>query len=174
MTSSPAPRPEPLAAPRPKQGQPARLTLVNRSDEPRYLYVLAIDPRYAITRIVPPFGGRDPAVAPHQPLQRPITPPDFGAYRFVTIASDAPIDLAPFEQEGIAFGEAGPCSASLQAGALRRDQRRRADRSIPRVAKWSVTASAVFVERAEFQDAIRKQPRALTGQAGSATFRLRG
>jgi hypothetical protein len=138
--------PEPFAAPRAIAGRPAQQTVINRSDEPRYIYVFAIDPLQGITLVLPPHGGTNRPVAPHQPLQRSIVPPDAYGYRFVTIAADAPIDAAAFEQQGIPAEEQGPCSASLEparcmaaSGAL--------DPSLPKVTRWSVTASAVIVDR---------------------------
>ena len=136
--------PEPLGAPPPAAGKPAQLTVVNRSDEPRYIYVLGVDSRYGITLVVPPHGGRDPAVAPRQPLQRQIVPP-YGQFRFVTIATDAPIDAAAFEQEGIGDKRQSGCSASIEPARCAAASGL-GDASLPKVAKWSVTANPVSVE----------------------------
>ena len=138
--------PEPLAARPVMEREVARMTVVNMSDEPRYLYVFGIDQSYGISLVMPPNGGRDPAVAPRQPVQRTIVPIWSGLFRFVAVATDAPIDAAAFEQPGIGDAE-GParCFAPLVSGQCAAAGSGR-DPSLPRVVKWSAVATSAAVE----------------------------
>lgn len=126
-------------------GRPAKLSVVNIGAAPRYVYVLGIDERMGIRLLMPRNGGIDPPLPAGRAVQREIEPQSFGRYRFVTIATDGPIDAAALQQQPVDAGpgegcrsglERGSCMAAVGAG----------DATAPRVGAWSATVTDVEVQ----------------------------
>jgi hypothetical protein len=122
--------------------QALKISVINDSSAARYIYVFGIDEQYNVAVMLPPNGGRDPAVAPGRPLQDSSgTVTDPGLYRFVTVATDAPINAAALEQRGTR--DPAGCRTALEqllcnAAAGTRDP------SVPRVGQWTaIVVSAI-------------------------------
>jgi hypothetical protein len=127
-----------------KVGEPAKVAVLNATDEPRFVYVFGIDGSYAVTLLLPPSGTRDPAVGPRQPLQRRIAMDSPGRYRFVTIATDTPIDAAALEQDGAGARDPAACRSALERLLCDAATGTR-DPSAPRVGRWTATVSSADV-----------------------------
>lgn len=129
-----------------KAGEATQVTVVNASDRRRFVYVLGIDEDYSVTLLLPADGGTDPALGPRQPLQRSDVVPDApGRYRFVTIATDAPINAQAFEQARTGARDLARCVSALEK-LLCAAQDGTRDLSTPRVGAWSATVSSAIVE----------------------------
>ena len=122
--------------------QALKISVINDASAARYIYVFGIDEQYNVAVMLPPNGGRDPAVAPGRPLQDSSgTVTDPGLYRFVTVATDAPINAAALEQRGTR--DPAGCRTALEqllcnAAAGTRDP------SVPRVGQWTaIVVSAI-------------------------------
>jgi hypothetical protein len=122
--------------------QALKISVINDSSAARYIYVFGIDEQYNVAVMLPPNGGRDPAVAPGRPLQDSSgTVTDPGLYRFVTVATDAPINAAALEQRGTR--DPAGCRTALEqllcnAAAGTRDP------SVPSVGEWTaIVVSAI-------------------------------
>ncbi len=123
-------------------GQPSVLVVRNRSDDPRYLYVLSIDPAAKVEVVWPrtpescssdrvPVAGNDAvkvAIAPDVP----------GRYRFVTLAADAPIDIWAFSQEGLKDFCGGGSELNSQILATAKGE---PNPLLPRVGRWTATVT---------------------------------
>ena len=120
-------------------------TLINRSTEPRFLYLLAIDPRNAIDLILPLRGEFDRPIAPGQPYRRgPFAFDLAGNYRFVTIVTDAPIRADAFEQSGNGTRDIEACLSPLERLLCSASKGTR-DTSVTRVGNWSATVATAIV-----------------------------
>jgi hypothetical protein len=127
-------------------GKAAQVTVLNASDRKRYIYVLGIDADYSVTLLLPADRGVDAALGPHQPLQRSDVVPDSpGRYRFVTIATDAPINAQALEQSRSGARDLGRCTSALER-ALCSAQDGTRDLSTPRVGAWTATISTALVK----------------------------
>jgi|CXWL01.1.fsa_nt_gi hypothetical protein len=128
--------------------QPALISVVNRNEESRFIYVLGIDQEYSVTLLLPPYGALDPAIEAGQPLRIPegqdIAPSDPGLYRFLTIATDAPINATVLEQTSAGTRDQTACLTAL-ARQLCSDSSGKRDPSMPRVGKWSAAVSNAVV-----------------------------
>ncbi|MGB5724065.1 MAG: caspase family protein [Parasphingorhabdus sp.] len=122
-------------------------TLVNRSDKPRHIYLLAIDPRNAIDLILPKPDEFDQKVAPGQPYRRgPFSFDLPGTYRFLTIATDTPIRADAFAQAGNGVRDIGACVSPLER-LLCAASRGTRDAGVTSVGNWSASvASAIVVD----------------------------
>lgn len=138
------PAPASPAGPVLKVGEAAKIAVVNGADEPRHIYVFGIDESYGVTLLIPPSGTRDPAVGPRQPLQRRLAMDSPGRYRFVTIATDTPIDAAALEQDGAGARDPSACRSALERLLCAAATGAR-DPSTPRVGSWTATVSTVDV-----------------------------
>jgi hypothetical protein len=128
-----------------KLDQPVQITVRNLRDDPRYVYVLGIDAEYSVTLLLPPNGGRDPALGARQPLKRDdVVPNSPGRYRFVTIATDAPINAQALEQDGAGTRDPGSCVSALERALCDAASGSR-DPSTPRVGAWTATVSSAIV-----------------------------
>lgn len=129
-----------------KLDRPAQITAVNKSDQKRFVYVFGIDANYSVTLLLPPDGGVDVALGAHQPLQRgDIAPNSAGQYRFVTIATDAPINAAALEQDGAGTRDLAGCVTALERALCSAATGAR-DVSAPRVGAWTATVSTAVVQ----------------------------
>lgn len=129
--------------------QPAIISVTNQAAGPRYLYVLGVDAEYGISLLLPPGGAIDQAVESGLPLRIPegqeIRPDAPGTYRFITLASDAPINAPALEQTGLAAVDLEACLTRLtrqtcEAAAAKRDA------AMPRVNDWAATLSTAEVK----------------------------
>jgi len=126
--------------------QYAQLMVTNTSDQPRFVYVLGITDDGEVVLLLPPNDGIDQALGPHQSLKRidvQLNSP--GRYRFLTIATDAPINAIALEQDSAGARDVGGCKTALErllcsAGAGVRDL------STPRVGSWTATVVTVIAE----------------------------
>lgn len=127
-------------------GKAAQVTVFNASEQKRYIYVLGIDEDYSVTLLLPVDRNVDAALGPHQPWQRSDVVPDSpGRYRFVTIATDAPINAQALEQSRSGARDIGRCVSALER-ALCSAQDGTRDLSTPRVGAWTATISAAIVK----------------------------
>jgi|694.fasta_scaffold36332_3 hypothetical protein len=124
----------------------AKLSLVNtdRARAPRHLYLFGIDPSLGVTVLWPTGGGVDPPLPWKRAVQRTIAANTAGRYRFVTIATDAPINAAALQQDGTGVRDPAACTSPLErllcaASAGTRDP------SVPRVGAWTATVTEVNV-----------------------------
>ena len=124
--------------------QALKISVINDASAARYIYVFGIDEQYNVAVMLPPNGGRDPAVAPGRPLQDSNgTVTDPGLYRFVTVATDAPINAAALEQRGTR--DPAGCRTALEqllcnAAAGTRDP------SVPRVGQWTAIVNSAIAK----------------------------
>ena len=122
----------------------AKLAIVNVADAPRFIYVFGIDDGYGVTLLLPRGGGVDPALASGQPVQTEIEPNSAGRYRFVTIATDAPIDAAALQQDRAGARDPGACRSALERALCAAAAGTR-DPSAPKVGNWTATVTEVAV-----------------------------
>lgn len=120
-------------------------TLVNRSTAPRYLYLLAIDPRNTVDLVLPSPGEIDRPIARGQPYRRgPFTFDLAGNYRFVTIASDTPIRADAFQQSGNGTRDISACLSPIER-LLCSVSRGTRDVGITRIGDWSASVETAIV-----------------------------
>lgn len=124
----------------------AKLSLVNvnRARAPRFLYLLGIDPAYGVTLLWPTGGGVDPAMPWKRAVQRVIAANTVGRYRFVTIATDAPINAAALQQDGAGTRDPAACVSRIERLLCAAATGTR-DPSVPRVGAWTATVTEVNV-----------------------------
>lgn len=128
-----------------KSGAEAKLTVTNTGSTPRYLYVYAIDTDYEINLLIPGGGGRDPQLQPGMSVDVRVQPDRPGRYRFVTIATDAPIGSArALEQTATGARDPGACRSALERLVCEAASGTR-DPSVPRVGAWIATVTDVVV-----------------------------
>jgi len=140
------PAPAGWARPLLKVGEQAKIAVLNATDEPRFIYVLGIDDSYGVTLLLPPSGTRDPALGPRQPLQRRVAMDSPGRYRFITIATDSPIDASALEQDGAGARDPAACRSALEHLLCAAATGAR-DPSTPLVGRWTATVSSADVMR---------------------------
>jgi len=94
----------------------AQLVLVNQSEEPRYLTVLALGPDNSIRVVVPRRGGHDVALAQNTPLVQTIPLGASGTVcRYFAIATDDPLDSSALVQEGTLPGtDPAACGGAIE------------------------------------------------------------
>lgn len=119
-------------------------TLVNRTGAPRYLYLLAIDPRNTINLAIPRADEIDRPIAPGQPYRRTFGFDVPGNYRFVTIVSDTPIRADAFEQDGNGSRDITACLSPLERLLCSVSKGTR-DASVTRVGDWSASVETAIV-----------------------------
>ncbi|MEO5938835.1 MAG: caspase family protein [Sphingomonas sp.] len=126
-------------------GAKAKLTVTNTAATPRYLYVYAIDGGYEVNLLLPSGGGKDPPLAPNTSVNVTVQPDRPGRYRFVTIATDAPIGSArALEQSATGARDPGACRSALERLVCEAASGTR-DPSVPRVGAWIATVTDVIV-----------------------------
>ncbi|OSZ64519.1 hypothetical protein CAP39_13265 [Sphingomonas sp. IBVSS1] len=94
-----------------------RLGLVNRSPQPRQLYVFYVGPKYDVTLVLPAFGGRDEPVLPGGNLRDAagIFPADLGDVRVVALSSNVALDATALEQTATDVIDADACLSAVAA-----------------------------------------------------------
>lgn len=127
---------------------PAKLTVTYNGDKPRNVYVFGIDPQFGVTMLIPRNNGIDPPVKKGTAQQRDLSLVMPGTYRFVTIATDAPINAAVLQQSGVGTRGAGSCQSALErllcdAGSGTRDP------SAARVGDWTARVDEVIVPQGD-------------------------
>lgn len=100
-----------------KLNQPASFTLINQTQENRFLYVFGIGRRYEVTLVMPAFGGRNQAIAGGQPLRQPagqeLIPDDTGPLRFVALSTDREMAAQVLEQSATDMIDEDACRRPL-------------------------------------------------------------
>lgn len=131
-----------------KRDAQAIVTVNNESEKPLYFYVFGIDPTFGVALVLPRPGDVDPAVAPFYPYRNvhdPVIPLAKGTYRFVTIATERPINAAALEQDGTNSRSGVGCASPLER-LLCDAQKGVRDASVPRAGDWKAIVETVIVE----------------------------
>lgn len=131
-----------------KRDAKAIVTVNNEGDKPLYFYVFGIDPSFGVALVLPQPGAVDPAIAPLQPYRNPndpLVPLVKGTYRFVTIATEKPINAAALEQGGTNSRSGTGCASALER-LLCDAQKGVRDPSTPRAGDWKAIVETVIVE----------------------------
>lgn len=119
--------------------------LSNRGSRPAYLYLLAIDPRNAVTLVVPRRGEIDQPIGPRKTYGRSGIWTDLpGLYRFVAIASAKPIRADAFEQSGNGTRGIDACASPLERLICSANDGLR-DVSVTSMGDWSAQVSTLLV-----------------------------
>ncbi|MEF9978051.1 MAG: caspase family protein [Thermomonas sp.] len=125
-------------------GQRITATVINRGTRPAYVYVLAIDPQYAVNVVLPKPGEFDRPLPPNQPYRRAGMGFDLpGAYRFVVLASATPVRADAFEQAGTGHRDLATCTSPLERLLCASSEGRR-DAGVAAVGDWSAQVSTVL------------------------------
>ncbi len=128
---------------------PLVLTVTNKGAAARYISVLVIDNRYGITQLIPTAHGKDPPM-PGGAAQRPgpFALNTTGLYRFVILATDAPINVAALEQPPMRRRMSGPCDTEAEArGVCTNGGSGARDGGLPTLGDWTVTIEDALVMR---------------------------
>lgn len=135
-----------------KINEKAQVTITNRNTQSRYFYVFGIDPNYGVAIILPPPGAKDSALAEGISYRNasdanddPVIMRTPGTYRFLTIASEKPINPLALEQTGIAARGTGVCETALEKILCNANEGQRGD-PVPRLGEWAATMETVIVE----------------------------
>lgn len=131
-----------------QRDEPAIVTVHNQRDKARFMYVLGIDPTYGVALVSPPPGTGDPELKRGRPGRVPgdtVVPTAAGTYRFVTLASDEPINAALFEQQGTNTRDGTACDGAL-ARLLCDANKGKRDATAPRVGNWTAVVETVIVK----------------------------
>lgn len=135
-----------------KVDEKAQVTITNRSEKSRYFYVFGIDPNFGIAVIMPPPGAKDSALSEGRAYRNasdsnddPVIMRTPGTYRFLTIASEKPINPLALEQTGIAARGTDICQSALEKLLCNANEGKRGD-PVPRVGEWTATMETVLVE----------------------------
>ncbi|CAM3220186.1 hypothetical protein SPAN111604_11210 [Sphingomonas antarctica] len=125
--------------------QDARLTVRNLTDRKRYVYVFGIDEKFGVDLILPEGAQADP-IDVSRPLttRLPLRPTSAGPYRFVTVATDQPIDAAAFQQSATGARGGNSCANALQRALCAVMQGTR-DPDAPKVGDWTAIVTDVDV-----------------------------
>jgi hypothetical protein len=132
-----------------KLNEPALISVKNAAADKRFVYVLGIDPAFGISLLLPPSGAIDEAIAPGSYLQVPegqeIKPDAPGSYRFVTLATDAPIPAQTLEQTSLATVDQEVCLTRLSRQACA-DAARTRGVALQWVNAWAATVTPAEVK----------------------------
>jgi hypothetical protein len=135
-----------------KVDEKAQVTITNRSEKSRYFYVFGIDPNFGVAVIMPPPGAKDSALSEGRAYRNagdsnddPVVMRTPGTYRFLTIASEKPINPLALEQTGIAARGADICQSALEKLLCNANEGQRGD-PVPRIGEWTATMETVIVE----------------------------
>ncbi len=128
---------------------PALISAKNVAAGKRFLYVLGIDPSFGVSLLLPPNGAIDEAIEAGAYLQVPeghnIAPDAPGSYRFLTLATDAPIPAQALEQTGLATVDREVCLTRLSRQACA-DASRTRDPALIWVRDWAATLASAEVK----------------------------
>lgn len=119
-----------------------KVSVVNNSPSPRYVYVLAIGDKYDVTLVLPGFGAKEKPIQPDWsnaiPDDQSLMPDGPGKLRFVALSSDGPLNVGALEQSDTDRTDQHTCLSAV-AGAFCRgsDQARSGDWR--QVREWSVS-----------------------------------
>ena len=131
-----------------QRDEPAIVTVHNQRDKARFMYVLGIDPTYGVALVSPPPNTGDPELKRGRPGRVPgdtVVPTAAGTYRFITLASDEPINAALFEQQGTNTRDGSACAGAL-ARLLCDANKGKRDATTPRVGDWTAIVETVIVK----------------------------
>jgi hypothetical protein len=131
-----------------KRDANAIVTVNNEGDKPLHFYVFGIDPTFGVALVLPQPGGVDSPVPQLQPYRNPsdpLMPIAKGTYRFVTIATEQPINAAALEQGGTNSRSGMGCKSALER-LLCDAQKGVRDPSAPRAGNWHAIVETVIVE----------------------------
>ena len=129
--------------------RPLAMTITNAGDIARHVAVLVIDDRYGITQLVPAHQGRDPPMEPMASQRTPAFKLDTtGLYRFVVIASDAPMATAALEQPAVGRSFDGACDRAVEdPGLCDRVALGGRDGAAASPGAWTISIEDALVER---------------------------
>jgi hypothetical protein len=131
-----------------KRDTNAIVTVNNEGEKPLHFYVFGIDPTFGVALVLPQPGAVDSPVARLQPYRNPsdpLVPLVKGTYRFVTIATEKPINAAALEQGGTNSRSGLGCKSGLER-LLCDAQKGVRDPSTPRTGDWQAIVETVIVE----------------------------
>lgn len=129
-------------------GKVAKLIAINSADEPRHLYVYAIDDDYEVKLALPIRGGSDTPLKRGKRIFADGNPNARGHLTFLTLSTTEPINASVLEQSGLNAREASPafCEISNLARALCAAQKGRRDAAVPAVRDWDATVVTATVK----------------------------
>lgn len=130
-----------------KRGEKAFVTVQNEGETPRYVYVFGIDPNYGVALILPAPGGSDSKLMPlraHRTPDDPVVPTRAGTHLFLTLASEAPINAAAFEQDGT-NARGVQCQSALERLLCDANKGKRST-DTAKVGNWTAIVEPVLVE----------------------------
>jgi Caspase domain len=131
-----------------KRDTNAIVTVNNEGDKPLHFYVFGIDPTFGVALVLPQPGAVDSPVErllPYRNPSDPLVPLAKGTYRFVTIATEKPINAAALEQGGTNSRSGVGCRSALER-LLCDAQKGVRDPSTPRTGDWQAIVETVIVE----------------------------
>lgn len=121
-------------------------TIMNTSRKPLYVYLLAIDPRNAISLILPKDGEFDQKLKPGVPYRRENFSFDTaGTYRFILISTEQPIRADAFNQSGNGTRDIARCISPIERLLCSASNGTR-DPGVTSVGNWSASVSSAIVE----------------------------
>ena len=94
-------------------GKRAKIAVMQSGAQPRFVYVFGIDDALGIDQVVPEPGTTEPKLASGRPSWYPVEPNTSGRYRFVTIATDDPIQGAALQQDRAGARDIAACPTAL-------------------------------------------------------------
>ena len=132
-------------------GRDVHMTVSNAAKDASrklFIYVLGIDPQYAVAVLYPAPGAVDPAILPGKLVAN--TGDGFrfglpGRYRFITIATDLPINADALVQTGAGARDAAACRRTALERLLCAANQGSRDPSAPRVGDWTASVSVATV-----------------------------
>jgi hypothetical protein len=126
-------------------GDQPSLSLTNTVAEPRYLYLLDLEPDYSITIIYPQRSGRNDAFPPNKMATPPslVRADSLGHSQLLLLSTHTPIDVAAFRQDGVPRSIAGEPNALERLLTSAKTGKR--DIEGPAVSDWGASMATVEV-----------------------------
>jgi hypothetical protein len=94
-------------------GKRAKVTVMQSGKTPRFVYVFGIDDALGVNQVVPEPGTTEPNLLPGKPNAYQAEPNSSGRYRFVTIATNEPIQGAALQQDRAGARDLAACPTAL-------------------------------------------------------------
>lgn len=142
-------RNDPPAALELKTTSQIMVSVINTSQKPRHIYVLAIGDKYSITQVLPGFGAREKAILIGRtdaiPPEQSLTPTGPGKLRFVALSSDRPLNASALEQTDTDEIDQHACLSAV-AGAFCRGTDQSRGGGWSNVGDWSVAVVDAVVK----------------------------